>query len=323
MGFYKTGTVNGNRVSPRDKMKFISVELAGGIGNQLFTFIAGIFIGIQLGANIQLFLHNSLANVATAGQGIAAFKGVTRFETKASQSLARSPSSARWRGWAATWLERLGLSRKFSQFITAFFQSSVVGEDLEIKTIRAGYFIRGYFQTRTYYQELSATLPEDAFHLKDPSPWFKQLEHKARLSKPIAVHVRRGDYLDDRNSFIGALSTEYFLEAVSLLKQNHELRDREVWVFSNDIHFAKGEFYGRIEGVVHWIEPPAHSSEAESLLLLGSGEALVMSNSTFSWWAAVLGKPARVVAPSKWFKGADDPSNLLMPEWEKMDSKWI
>ncbi len=319
----KTGTKHGAEMSQEVEPRHISVELAGGLGNQLFTYVAGIYIAHKLGSRVRIFLHESLAKSPAKGRGIAAFKGVAEVDPGLNNTHATSPKSARWIGLISSWLQRIGLSRLASQRITSFYQSSVIGEDSDINSIGNGFFIRGYFQTRKYYQEISDTLLNGAFELKEPSPWFKQLKRDSIQSSPVVVHVRRGDYLNEQNSFIGALSPDYFLEAISMLRQDPEMQDREIWIFSNDIPFVKGELEAKLDGSVRWIEPPPQSPEAESLLLLGSGSALVMSNSTFSWWAATLGKPSRVIAPSKWFKAAEDPTNLLMPDWNQLESRWI
>jgi hypothetical protein len=47
------------------------------------------------------------------------------------------------------------------------------------------------------------------------------------------------------------------------------------------------------------------------------GSSYIIANSSFSWWGAYLRKNqnAPVYAPNKWFKGMDDPDQLLPPDW--------
>jgi hypothetical protein len=50
---------------------------------------------------------------------------------------------------------------------------------------------------------------------------------------------------------------------------------------------------------------------------------LVIGNSTFSWWAAYLNEnQTNIVAPRKWFKGREDPSELMPPHWKLTESIW-
>jgi hypothetical protein len=307
----------------KDRGKGVSIELAGGLGNQLFTYIAGLYISSKINAKLKTVAHDSIFESLSSGNGIAALSGPLALMNRGLGGLRKSSWISKLQATVSATLNRLGLPRHFSQRLTSMYQSEVVGEDPGIDFVRDGYFVRGYFQTKTYFEKVRSDLPHDMFEIRDPSMWFRELRAESDRLKPINLHIRRGDYFDKKNSFIGALSSEYFLNGLGFLRQDPDMKDREVWVFSNDIQFVKQEFQGKIQSRVRWIEPPPESREAESLVLLGSGAALVISNSTFSWWAAVSGSPPKVVAPSKWFRAADDPENLLLPEWEKIESIWI
>jgi hypothetical protein len=51
--------------------------------------------------------------------------------------------------------------------------------------------------------------------------------------------------------------------------------------------------------------------------------ANVIANSTFSWWAAALNQnKGFVVAPDKWFRGLEDPKDLIPPDWILVKSQW-
>ncbi len=300
----------------------VSVELVGGLGNQLFTYFAGLYIARALKVNLRIVFHGSILESVRRGHGLYAFKGAPT-ASDGSQYVSKLPWFSRFKTYIYSILSRSGAPSSLSERVTGVFQSTAIGEDKRIDAIRTGCFVRGYFQTRKYFESLRGALPGDTFQIQNPSSWFTSLKAESKRVKPIMVHVRRGDYLDPQNSSIGALSAEYFLRALSVLRLDPDLQRREVWIFSNDVPFVKFEFKGKVEGTVRWVESPPDSPEAESLILLGSGEALIMSNSTFSWWAASIGRPRRVIAPSKWFKGSGDPLNLMPPEWDKIDSSWL
>jgi hypothetical protein len=282
-----------------------------------------VYIAGGLDTKLKTVAHDSIFDSVSKGQGIAAFRGPPLPSRECTDWLSKSPLISKWKAAFSALLKRLGLPEPLSERLTLTYQSRVVGEDPRINFIKDRYFVRGYFQTRKYFEAVRGTLPDNMFQLRNPSMWFRKLKAESERLKPIALHVRRGDYLAEQYSSIGALSSEFFLKGLGSLREDSDFEGREVWVFSNDIRLVQQEFQGKIQGIVRWIEPPMESPEAESLLLLGSADALIISNSTFSWWGAVIGNPRRVLAPSKWFKGAEDPSNLIPPEWEKIESTWI
>jgi len=220
-------------------------------------------------------------------------------------------------------LRRVGFGKAVSDSLSGYYSPLLVGDDPNIGLVKAGTFIQGYFQSARYFLDVKDSADFQGFELKNPTPWFLGMLQDIEETKPIAVHIRRGDYLQPENDFIGALSKTYFLGAISKLKQDPLYKDSEVWIFSNDVPMVKTELGDDIKAVVRWIEPPSTSSEAESMLLMAKSRGLIMSNSTFSWWSAAIGEPDRVIVPSKWFKGADDPQGLMIPSWERVESSWI
>jgi hypothetical protein len=68
-------------------------------------------------------------------------------------------------------------------------------------------------------------------------------------------------------------------------------------------------------------------SPISDLLAMSSAKGLVMSNSTFSWWAAWLGgqkQALNVIAPCPWFaqeSAAED--QLYGPNWERINRNLV
>lgn len=301
----------------------VSIEVAGGLGNQLFSLVAGIYVSQQLGVPLKVFINDVLSSSTVAGQGLSSFRF---FASKSSliKSIEYRPSRMlRFRQRLNSRLRRVGFGKVVSDSLSGYYSPLLVGDDPKIGLVKPGAFIQGYFQSARYFLDVKHSAAFQGFELKNPTSWFLGMTQEAVKAKPIAVHIRRGDYLKPENEFIGALSKTYFLGAISKLKQDPLYKDSEVWIFSNDVPMVKTELGNDLEGVVRWIEPPSTSSEAESMLLMAKSRGLVMSNSTFSWWSAAIGEPDRVIAPSKWFKGADDPQGLVIASWERVESSWI
>ena len=75
---------------------------------------------------------------------------------------------------------------------------------------------------------------------------------------------------------------------------------------------------------VRWINS-VDASVASTLQAMRLGHGYVVANSSFSWWAAFLSfnGASEVVAPSPWFKGMDDPKDLIPPNWSQVDAGYV
>ena len=128
--------------------------------------------------------------------------------------------------------------------------------------------------------------------------------------------------MNSQDSF-GLLSSEYYNSSLKFILENSSANYSRVLVFSDDIDKAK-KLFSKIEVSlpVQFAESPENSSE-ETLMLMSQSHALVVSNSTFSWWAAQIGNKSKfVVCPSKWFRDMLDPEDLIPPEWHQRESRW-
>jgi hypothetical protein len=170
----------------------------------------------------------------------------------------------------------------------------------------------GYFQTFRYASE-----PRVFKVLKSSSPTRigDELENYLKLAiklRPIMVHIRLGDYLLEPN--FGVLPPGYFLEGISFLRER--LPNNPIWFFSDDVSQAKKYFDNQALGEVIWISD-VDGDPVSTLELMKYGSGYVISNSTYSWWAAFLraDSAAQVIAPSPWFKVGGTPDSLLPDSW--------
>jgi hypothetical protein len=131
------------------------------------------------------------------------------------------------------------------------------------------------------------------------------------------IHVRRGDYVGNLGA--GLLSSEYYNYAIRILNGSQ----RNIWVFSDDIQVAKGEFSKYSTSNWRWIGSSELSSPSQNLYLMSLAKDIVIANSTFSWWGAMLNHKKNVVAPEKWSRNQEDPRDLYPPEWKTIQSSWV
>jgi hypothetical protein len=120
----------------------------------------------------------------------------------------------------------------------------------------------------------------------------------------VGVHIRRGDYLKVENFHTNLAKTSYYQEAMA------EFPGEEFLIFSDDPDWARKKFPNSVV---------AREDDYLELYLMSLCKAVIIANSTFSWWGAWLNKNPnkRVIAPKNWFGPANklDAKDLIPPTW--------
>jgi hypothetical protein len=178
-------------------------------------------------------------------------------------------------------------------------------------------FLRGYFQNSDFTERNDRFIMPS---LRQPSSSFLRAADLAHLTAPLGIHVRLGDYRKHQHTH-GILSGEYYSRAIKAV--HHDLRIREVWVFSDDDKSAMNLI--RETGTVSKLTAASSFglNDLETLFLLSECKNLVLGNSTFSLWAGLLGKRVdQVVRPDPAFVGIASHPNLYPQRFEKVTAAW-
>lgn len=292
----------------------VQITVIGGLGNQLFTYFAGISYCEMYGKELVVNL-GQLETIGTShGASIARFK------------LPHKVIYSRDRTYLTSWKRiRSFLVRKdllsvgrLAKFF-GHYSTSQIGFDPEFWNTPNLSRVEGYFQSYRYFEALQ-NQEMRTLELENPTKWFVEYSALLDIEKTIVLHVRRGDFRKHRET-VGLLSQDYYLRAVDEIDK---LRgDRlPIWVFSDEIDQARALLKVLSNRVVKFVNQPKDSSANESLLMMSRASAIVIANSTFSWWAAFLGPKKIVVAPKEWFRTASNPLDLHPPNWNLIQSSW-
>ena len=265
----------------------------GGLGNQLFQFAAGL--------NARKF-HSK--NPKFSLQGLTVAKNTPR-SYMLGDLLKRDEVSRRGRPYMA-------IVRMLSVINPVFWVSEKDSSDFPlIRITNKSRVLLGYFQRFTYVdavaQELIAAMSNSTI--------FSDIFSDTQQNN-IAVHIRFGDYLTNEGArrFHGLSSMSYYIEAVKLLQTKH-VYDK-ILIFSDDPNRATAEFTNAYGSGNLPVLSGSGISEYEDLAKISSCRGIVISNSTFSWWAAWLGSQIHdcsVVAPRPWFAQSTDADKNLLP----------
>jgi hypothetical protein len=293
----------------------VIVGIVGGIGNQLFQYYAGRFLAEKNKSELTLdFRNHGVAGTKHLGTLRDLDFGTSIDELQVDASVM---SEITWRVHQKISSDK-PLIGKLSTKYLGLYQSNVVGFDPELNYLHAPIKIRGYFQTWKYIDSLEAKFLKTPM-LKNPTDWYRYTLEQIEVAQPIAIHIRRGDYEKHSNTF-GVLNRDYYEKALNAL--DIISLDRKIFVFSDDTEKAKA-ILSKINRDFTYINPPLDSHPMESLLLMSKSSSLIMANSSYSWWAGKFGDPIRqIFAPSKWFRGLQDPSELIPSNWNRIESSW-
>ena len=175
---------------------------------------------------------------------------------------------------------------------------------------RKGITIKGYFQSEKYFSD-QKDLIRKMFSVDDTTKQQILEKYGTTLARqPVSLHVRRGDYLTEPD-FMITQTRKYYNKAIETFSP-----DTTYLVFSDDIEWSKEQFP---EENFLFAE---NNEDYVDLYLMSMCAHNIMTNSSFSWWAAWLNenKEKRVIAPSQWFaKRVNYNTSDLIPErWEKL-----
>lgn len=199
--------------------------------------------------------------------------------------------------------------------------NNLAEEDFLYKDIpvKGGDNLAGYLQSEKYWVDHKQDVLRQFEFKKSFSEYFPSRSLYARVfeKETIAVHVRRGDYVDNPN-YVN-LPAEYYHGALNqFFPENKKIN---IMVFSDDPSFAATLFRD-------WpnVTIAQDNSDIDDLCLMSLCNHFVIANSSFSWWAAYLGtnkKGGTVVRPAQYFEGPmveTHPLTDFYPEsWQVYD----
>lgn len=295
----------------------VTLYLIERLGNQLFQYAAGLAqarrLGVPLSLNLAYYRHKRpiRKNYAKTFELDAFDHGAIIPEDPQCHqhpllALPAVPAARLWHN---------AIEPRLPRFTPPVFMEKSLDYDGRIDSVEAGTTLIGFFQSLRYIESVLPELRMRIPRLTDPSPWY--LETTERLAADqgaILLNVRRSDYMLDQNRAIqGVVGRGYYANALRIARRLGY--DGPVYVVSDSIDVAMAELDG-LDDLIP-LAPPPGTKPLEILLAVSKTDALVMANSTFSWWAGVLGSQENrlVVAPRPWMTAERDTHDLFPVDW--------
>ena len=276
----------------------VEVVISGGMGNQLFQYAAGQSLSKRLNSELALDLSWYMHSQGLSQRRMELDKFV---DLKDVQILRTSIHPK------AHQIRRVLQGYKIiddSNYNPEKFDSFVSNRDIRIN---------GYWQSERYFSKIADELRDSIVRSEFGSTLTSDVARSIVASKCIGIHVRRGDYIADpkTKAFHGVCDVNYFLAGVEFISQSRIIDS--LFIFSDDIAWcAENLKFDKETKIID-----SSICDTDQLKLLSLCNHHIISNSSFSWWAAWLGaKDAQcVVYPKGWFADGRD--------LESMPSDWI
>jgi hypothetical protein len=270
--------------------KIVSVDICGGLGNQLFKIAAAYAYSIKEGGTLQI-IHK----MANGDRPVYWDSILLRTKPFLVESI---PST---------------LSVWHDPMCCTYTPIPPLTEN--------GIYLNGYYQTSQFFynddikQKIRTLFAPSSSLLNEVHTRYSYLMNHA--DRVIVVHARRTDYTIDQIKIDthGPLSAEYYREAIKQMKT--KVKD-PIWLLTSD----DNQYWTEIE-IEKDIDSPIilmNELDINSFVLLQQFKNYIISNSTFIWWATWMADAQNVIAPSKWF-GPIGPSNyndIYEPHWERL-----
>jgi hypothetical protein len=300
-------------------MKRVVLQLSGGLGNQLFQYHAGYLYAKIHDADLRIDISRTLNDKAISNRRHLGMeqKGILAFNLPDGRVVGKHC------------LSQITRSNKYLQILDIagvtklndYSPNGEIGQTLSHLDFQKSLPAIGSTRLKGYFQSLD--LVTEAIRrgsISDPQLVNMSLrleESLAHISigNSLAIHIRLTDYLTAATSTL--IGSDYYTRAFKATYKEDYFES--VFIFSDDIALCRKllpEFIA--SKVTNWVSEKDFS-DAESFFLMTNFSSLIISNSTFSYFAAYYSKDqASITAPNPWFKDENQSVSLKYPEGWKL-----
>lgn len=171
--------------------------------------------------------------------------------------------------------------------------------------------IHGYFQSEKYFEHCRDEIKKQ-FQFKNKLKYNQIKNNLNNNCFNIGIHVRKDDYNFLHNVY-PACSIDYYIKALNISKSD-DIPNR-LHVFSDDVVWCRSIF-SKVFKQYELIYSDNLDYESD-LIGMTLCDAMIMANSSFSWWGSWLGRDKCVVAPKQWYSNQTgfDWADIYCASW--------
>lgn len=254
----------------------VIVHLSGGFGNQLFSYAFGY--AVAKARNDEFYIDTAIQDAEWFFRNPDILKMNISYDKRVTYPITRK------------FLDRALFNKIWFRQSIGLKTKVLKEEDLRkeedpitfCKKIKGNIYLRGTWANESWFRSVSNEIKPLFTFKTELSQEAKQVYNAiCSCEEAVTVHVRRGDYVK-----IGvAMEPDYYIHAMEEMARR--VKNPEFFCFSEDLQWARDAF-GRAPFSIHYPEYTSQDKGVEDFRLLSAGKHQIISNSTYSWWAAYL-----------------------------------
>lgn len=277
--------------------KFIHLELKGGLGNQLFQYYAG-FYSSNISNRILIFDERQVKNeiffksrIQSGMQinGLKQVKGIENIYLRLSKR-----NIILFDNKVVQKFKKIIMPKSFLNFSPKGDTGTILDPSVfNFKNNHARVLkLSGYFQSPKIVSEAIKLGALTQIECKNPSKELTFYLNQSKKLSPIGIHIRLLDYYSD----IPIIKIKnYILQSVSYFRE--QSIDSPLWFFSDNLEYLNRILPEELKSSESAYFGPKDFTDVETLVLLSSCKYLILSRSTFSYWAGFFQKSQLVAYP--------------------------
>ena len=249
----------------------ITIQLKGGMGNQMFQYAIGRAQALRLGVDLKL--------------------DTQYYENREGNDWYMPYSLDQWVGVCA---------ERTTQPEGRVIDRDEVHYDPDLdKEVTDGCHLKGYWQSEKYFSNISSILRDEFVPWRTPSTIELANSIKAEGDRSVSISIRRSNY-----TLLGVdLPMSYYLAGVERIVAS--VPDAHFFIFSDDGAWVKENLklpYPTTVSRSHvYDQKKGTGCEAQDVWLMSLCKHAIVANSTFSWWGAWLNpNKGTVICPKIW-----------------------
>ncbi len=311
----------------------IVVKLMQGLGNQMFQYAAAKSLSLKLNQPLKINIDN-YSSASIRQYELGKYFGIqtpviTRQEMQ--QFNLSHPVRRVWnkltkdkiRGLPYEESTMVQTAYQFAYLFRAPHKQKVFEErsfhfDERFFHAKPPVFLKGYWMSYKYFEQHRAAIMADFVVRKELVSAVKSIADEISANNSVALHIRCGDKLQPQyTQLLGTPSPEYYAAGINYISSQTN-QPLKLYAFTDDVTVAKQYLPAGYD--VTWVSNTT-STAVEDFYLMSKCKHLVMSNSTFSWWAGYqnTNNEKIIIIPKQWYANKKYyAKDLYYPGWVKL-----